>query len=214
MAETNAAYLGAMTDHGPPHFWECVGHVSSQMVQMLLPLYNACGKEFKEKPAPLANFAQATFNIVAYAGWLNIVSRLSPGVLNISWPGPGLLAGQDEKEVLRDTLMRSQACVEAKYKNSAEGFERERRIKISAAPAIVRLTLCDRWPEHHMAYIIQQSHVVYYSASPGEVESMALEDYVKAVRKAKALPPTWLVFLILVFFGPALLLLIISLRLQ
>lgn len=214
LAETNAAYLGARKDHRPPHFWERVGRVSSQIVQMLLPLYNVCGNEFKKKPAALADFAQATFNIVAYAAWLNNVSRLSTGVLNISWSGPGLLGGQTEKEVLQDALIRSQACVEAKYKASMESFERERRVKISAAPAIARLTLDDSRPEHHMVYIIQQSHVVYYSASPGEVESMALEEYVKGVRKPDALPPTstWLVLLILFLLGLALPVLITSLR--
>lgn len=198
LAETNAAYLDETPYFMPPNFWERVREVSSQILKMLLPLYNVCGYEFSDKPPALEDFAQAVFNIVAYAGWLNLTIRLSSGVLNISWSGPGLPASNDEKMVLEEVFTASHARAKSKDDASNQAAAREKRIKISAAPSITRFSLDEEKLFHHKVYLIQQPHVIYYSALKNEREHLSLADHVASVRRAEGLSPTWLVLLIMV----------------
>lgn len=194
-AETNAAYLRDAPKHMPPLFWSRVGRVSSQILKMLLPLYNVCGIEFSDKPPAFEHFAQAVYTIVAYAGWLNVVNRMSPGVLNIIWSGPGKPSSSHEKMILEDVFRMSEA--RAKSKNT----HGEKRIKISACPYIVRLSLDEKQPDYHKVYIIQQPRAVYYSGGWGKRQPMALSDYVASVRRPKGTPPTSLVLFIVCVFG-------------
>lgn len=181
----------------PPYFWIRVERVTAQIVKMLLPLYNICGNEFTEVPASFEDFAQATFDIVAYAGWINLLTRQSTGVLNIIWPGPGFSAQKDEKWILKQTWERSEARAESHDRRSSEDgiVSREKKVKICAAPAIARLSLDSMRPGHHRVHVIQEPHVVYYHGRKDEDDFMSLTEYRVLVSRAGELPPAWVVLM-------------------
>ena len=185
----NQAYLSE-TREVPPRFMQEVRRVTTQIVVMLLPMYNMVGQADARKAMPFERFFQKLLRIVAYAAWINVMTRSSPEILAIEWLSPG-----DEYRLSQVNFMNERYTWSRLRARSLDGEQQQRhprmaRIKINGAPKITRLTRVSTIDGElgRREYTVLRPHVVYYHGLLDVFKDRAglapLADYVLNVRSA------------------------------
>ena len=204
----NEAYLHE-TDGVPPFLSERVTRIVSQIASMLLPLYNVIGSRSESGIPTLEDFCQGLNDIVSYAAWLGVMTRLLPGITTLTWLTPGDEYELEQFNALHDVFENSRAK-SRKYdmRYSGEQLRRTGRIKISAFPKILYYppptpgTGDKKW---HHGYKVSKPHAVYYyglSDPREDAETLfPLPDYILRVRKPRGIPPAILVWLIAIIIA-------------
>lgn len=206
-AETNYTYL-KMTGGAPPLFFEKVKNITTQIVIMLLPLYNVVGQTSPRNGVPLlGDYVQKLHNIVTYAGWLAVLAKLSGEITAFEWLPPGDTYSVDQVNLAQKVFERSKEAARAHDRLHGNAHQqRVGRVKIVTCPAITRYYVNPKTDEGYVEYKALRPHVVYYYGLPGTHENdgtvLPLSEYIRSARRqARARnasswkPIFWLLFI-------------------
>lgn len=204
MVHMNEVYLRE-TGGTPPFAGDHWRRITSQIVTMLLPLYNMVGEEFTDSIPSLEKFCQGLGNIVSYAAWLAITTHLTPGITVLEWLPPGDDYRLEQSNVLHDVFERSRAKARKYDKRIGASKPRTGRVKISVAPSIVYYPPPkpgSKAEGYFEGYRVLRPHAVYYFGLLDSIEDaktlVPLWDYLRRVSKRRGSPPALLVLLICV----------------
>jgi hypothetical protein len=199
-------YLAA-SGYPPPLFWEKVDRIAAKTVVLFLPLYNIIGEFYEGDILSMAELFQRLHDIIAKAGLLNIMIRLSPSVTLIDWAKPG--------EVFESCHVSLNSKVLAHSKRQAAKFDRLNkkpredrvaRVKISIMPRIMRYTPARQLHQvGTLRYHVTEAHVVYYHGlrtnMADEALFITLKEHIKLVRTPGRQIPHLVSLAIMFFFG-------------
>lgn len=167
---------------------------------MLLPIYAYANDITSSKSTHSLKLYQSLHDVIAYAGWLSVLVRLSPAIVSIDWTAPGDRYSMDQANSCHDAYVNSKVAIIRQDMDSGEFEARSRqvmsaaRVKISVTPKIVRhkpvpKTVAARGVT---SYTIMKPHVVYYQGYRLEKEEkqafISLPDYIKQLRDRNCVP--------------------------
>ncbi|KAL4730789.1 hypothetical protein ACLX1H_002828 [Fusarium chlamydosporum] len=200
-SHTTRTWLRTSTSNGePPRFWEEVDELCNRMVAMLLPIYAYANDITSSKSTHSLKLYQSLHDVIAYAGWLSVLVRLSPAIVSIDWTAPGDRYSMGQANSCHDAYVNSKVAIIRQDMDSGEFEARSRqvmsaaRVKISVTPKIVRhkpvpKTVAARGVT---SYTIMKPHVVYYQGYRLEKEEkqafISLPDYIKQLRDRNCVP--------------------------
>ncbi|KAM5355259.1 hypothetical protein ACJ41O_001905 [Fusarium nematophilum] len=198
-AHTNKAYLDAGRGE-PALFWEEVDTLCTQTLVLLLPAYTYAAEFKGYEPVPIQDLYQSLHDVIAYAGWLNVLIRLSPAIVSYNWAIPGEPYHMNQVNLCHEAYKSSQTATQqhqAKVRRrrpDSEHRDSAARIKISVTPEIVRHKPV---PESvgtlgMTSYTILKPHVVYYEGLELDMHEqqafVSLPDYIRRLRARKGTP--------------------------
>ncbi|KAF7546725.1 hypothetical protein G7046_g9219 [Stylonectria norvegica] len=198
-ASTNNMYLDSKGGM-PPLFWDEVDKLATQTLVMLLPAYMYTSQSICWEPPLVEELHQWLHDVIAYAAWLNICTRLSSAIIVTQWLSPGERfqmtqenLSQDLYEISRKKTQQHDRRLGVKEpKGIFDGWIA--RVKISVTPEMIRYTPAedDMGMEGMTTYTIMKPHVVYYQGRYDDQEEergfISLPTYLESLRRRKGNP--------------------------
>ncbi|KAI5467540.1 hypothetical protein BGZ63DRAFT_430975 [Mariannaea sp. PMI_226] len=212
-AHTNRVHLET-TGGLPPFFWSEVDRLSVQILTLLLPSFEWTTelKEWQSSPPSVNELYQWLHDVISYAGWLSICTRVSPGIIEYIWITPGDRYYLDQINFTQEADELSQALPQGHRQQriaTANVDDAMKRVKISMTPRIVRHMPCIgvdvRMPGTEV-HTLMQPHVVCYEGSgfnQRDTKYIALPEYIRNLRNRTGCPrkaAIAVMFLIVLFF--------------
>ncbi|KAF4984755.1 hypothetical protein FZEAL_116 [Fusarium zealandicum] len=192
-AHTNRTYLEASRGD-PSLFWDEVDKLCTQALALLKPAYTYAAEINTKEPSPIAQLHQSLHDVIAYAGWLNVCTRLSSAIVSYNWVIPGepysmshVNLCQEAYTFSKEAAQRHQERLRTRRPNDVQQGS-VARVKISVTPEIVRhKPVPESVASHGMtSYTIMKPHVVYYEGLELDAEEerafMSLPDYIRRLR--------------------------------
>lgn len=197
-----------MTQGVPPLFWKKTDRITIQIMNMLLPLYNVVGEAYPDRILTWDVFYQMLHDIVAQAAWLNVATRLSASILLVSWAIPGENFEQTQANLWQATYDHSRTKATEYDIRHNNRVSRKPRVKISAAPTVMRYKLADDGKNGYTSYKVMKSHCVYYQGLMDDGTDkklmIPLLEHVRRARSPLGQPPLLAVLSVMAlafFFG-------------
>ncbi|KAF9773674.1 hypothetical protein IL306_008476 [Fusarium sp. DS 682] len=199
LSHTNRTWLQARKGE-PHHFWEEVDKLSSEILILLLPVYELTASFTAYEPIAKAELYQLLHEVTAYAGWLSVGIRMSPAIVSINWPIPGEMYSLDQVNTSQVAYDASKEAARQhqerlrKKKPEHEEMVSRARVKISVLPEIVRHQPYPAEIETRgiISYKIMEPHAVFYEGLQQQHDEnrafISLPNYIKKLRDRNCAP--------------------------
>ncbi|KAF7548146.1 hypothetical protein G7Z17_g7240 [Cylindrodendrum hubeiense] len=194
-AQTNRVYLGAKLGQ-PPLFWEEVDKLCTQVLALVFPTFAWTSETGESQSPSVQELYQWLHDVIAYAGWISVCTRLSPAIIISDWVIPGERYHVDQVNLSQDVYEHSKNMVQswALKRVSTGSCKMTARVKISVAPKIIRYKpATDPFGREGTAkYTIMQPHVVYYQGRDLDHDEdrryVTLPEHIHRLRDRKTVP--------------------------
>lgn len=145
----------------PPRFWDEVDRVATQIMSMLLPIYNDLGRK-RNHVMEFGRAVQGMHNIVSYAGWLNVATRALPAIIQFKWPRPGEEYNFDQVNLHQGIFQYSSMRAAQADGQVSSPPARAARVRIVGSPEIWRYASQPSPGIGQTSARLLRPHVVYY----------------------------------------------------